>query len=110
MYAISTAKPAIKVRFGKVDCSNAAAAELCHIFFLGRALPDFYHLATYSANGTTEIRQIPLHRNNTVTDQQPAFITKFHTEKEWKDVAPWTGIFNPIDGLLKDYTPIIRVI
>ena len=107
MYAISTARPAIKVHFGKVDCSSAAAAELCRIFFLGRALPVFYHLATYSASNITEIRRIPLHHNNTATDRQPAFLAKFYTEKAWKDVAPWTGIFNPIDGLLKDYTPIL---
>jgi len=107
VYAISSAKPTSRLHFGKVNCSASAAAELCHSFFLTRDLPVFYHIATYFNNGSTEIRRVPFDRNATESDQKPAFLAKFHFEKEWKAIAPWTGIFNPIDGALKNYTPIL---
>jgi hypothetical protein len=70
-------------------------------------LPVFYHIATYLNNGTSEIRPIPSYKNVNETNEHPTFITKFHTEKKWQELAPWTGAFNPIYGSLKDYSSML---
>ena len=111
MASLSAARPASKVNFGKVDCANPATTdELCKSFFLtsGSKLPVFYHVATYYQNASIEIRRVPW--NKTIAaSEQPALLSKFVTEKEWKTIEPWTGVFNPIDGMLKDYTPYLAL-
>ncbi|KAA8901392.1 hypothetical protein FN846DRAFT_121917 [Sphaerosporella brunnea] len=105
VYALSTTRPASKLNFGKIDCSTAPAQELCNAFYLTAPykLPVFYHIATYFNNNTSEIRPVPLYINNT---EHATTLAKFHTEKKWKDVSPWAGKFNPIDGLFKDYSSV----
>lgn len=75
---------------------------MCQAFFLTsqKKLPDFFHIASY-ANGSIGIREIPW-PVELADGEQPAYLVKYHTEGLWKDVAPWTGVFNPIDGALKD--------
>jgi hypothetical protein len=107
VYAASTARPALSLKFGKIDCSTIAAEELCNSFLLSsRKLPVFYHIATYLNNGTTQIREIPW-KTNITDDEKPLYLAKFHSEKKWKAVKPWEGVLNPIDGLLKAVTPYL---
>jgi hypothetical protein len=106
---MSTTRPTPKLNFGKIDCSTVPAEDLCNAFFLTAPfkLPVFYHIVTFFNNGTSEIRRVPSYRNLTEANEQPAYIAKFHTEKKWQEISPWTGVFNPIDGALKDYSPIL---
>lgn len=39
-----------------------------------------------------------------------AYLTKFHGQGLWKDVDPWTGVFNPTNGLLKEATPYVGML
>jgi len=104
---MSTVKLVSKLNFGKVDCAAPESTQLCHTFFLNAPtkLPVIYHIATYLNNGTTEFRRVPMWRSITEANEQPAYLTKFYTEKEWKTIEPWTGLFHPTTGQLKDYGP-----
>lgn len=107
--AMSTVKPVSTISFGRVDCAAPESTELCHTFFLNAPikLPVFYHIATYLNNGTTEFRRVPMWRNITEANEQPEYLVRLYTEKEWKTIEPWTGLFHPITGRLKDYAPQI---
>ena len=103
-FNLLTAKPQPKINFGRIDCSVPVSRELCFTFLLTSnfRLPEIYHVVSYVQNGTTEIRQFPLHALTNVTeaDQVPKRISKFFLDKEWKNVEPWTDILNPITGFL----------
>jgi len=109
IYALSSTKSPAKLNFAKADCASPEAVDLCNSFYLTQPakLPVFYHLVSYP-NSTIELRRIPL--NGTIAaEEQPAYIAHFVTEKKWKDVSPWTNVFNPVDGTLKDASPYLAI-
>ena len=46
---------------------------------------------------------------NVTLEEQPGYYTALVAgeEKKWLEIKPWTGVLNPIDGLLKDVTPYL---
>lgn len=105
MDALTATPAAKKLNIGKVDCGKAEADELCNTFFLAdNYLPVFYHFASWPQNGSVEIRQVPWNQNVTL-EEQPGYYTRFFAAGQWKEVKPWTGVLNPIDGVLKAATP-----
>ncbi|KAI5818109.1 hypothetical protein BZA77DRAFT_386183 [Pyronema omphalodes] len=103
---VTASKASPKTNFGKIDCFLADSKDLCHSFFLTNNIPTFYHVATYYQNASVEIRRVPMYRNITELNEQPAFMAKFLSEKEWKEITPWTGIFHPFTGAAKDLAPL----
>lgn len=92
---------------GKVDCK--ASDKLCDAFFLAdNYLPVFYHVTSYSGAHPVELRQIPWNMNVTLEEQSGYYAGLLAgEEKKWLEIKPWTGVFNPIDGVLKDVAPFL---
>jgi hypothetical protein len=42
-------------------------------------------------------------------EEQPRYFARYLTEKEWKNSEPWTNLFNPVSGLLKDVSPYLAL-
>lgn len=101
--AQNVAGPAPKINLGRIDCASPEATELCQAFLLTSQakLPEIYHITSF-ANGTVEVREVPW-PTELVDGEQAAYLVKFHAEAAWKNVDAWSGIFNPIDGALKDF-------
>ncbi|PUU81920.1 hypothetical protein B9Z19DRAFT_1121458 [Tuber borchii] len=92
------------VNFGKVDCAAEASKDLCRNLYITSTtkIPQFYHLVAYP-DKSVEIRKLP--RNMDIPfdiQDQVDYYTQFHSSKKWKDIEAWTGVFNPINGTLKD--------
>lgn len=104
------AGPAPRINLGKVDCAGPESTELCNSFFLSsqEKLPVFYHIASY-ANGSVELREVPWAAANITEGGEPAYLVKFHEEGLWKGANAWTGVFNPITGVLKEATPYVGI-
>jgi hypothetical protein len=109
VYSLSTTTPASKINFAKADCASPEATTLCHSFYLTQnwKLPLFYHLVSYP-NNTIEARRVPLNRT-LPREEQPRYFARYLTEKEWKNSEPWTNLFNPVSGLLKDVSPYLAL-
>lgn len=104
------AGPSPRINLGKVDCAGPESTELCNSFFLSsqEKLPVFYHIASY-ANGSVELREVPWAAANITEGGEPAYLVKFHEEGLWKGANAWTGVFNPITGVLKEATPYVGI-
>jgi len=109
VYGLSTTAPASAINFGKADCASPEATALCHSFYLTQdwKLPLFYHIVSYP-NNTIEARRVPMKRS-LPREEQPRYFTRYLTEKEWKNTEPWTNLFNPVDGALKDASPYLAL-
>ncbi|KAL0640734.1 hypothetical protein Q9L58_000039 [Maublancomyces gigas] len=104
---LATSKSLPKINLGKINCASPESTKLCDTFFLTSQakLPDFYHVASY-ANGTVDLREVPWAAGNITA----AYLTNFHGQGLWKDVNAWTGVFNPMGGLLKEATPYVGML
>ena len=92
------------VNFGKADCTAEASKDLCRNLYITSPtkIPRFYHLVAYP-DKSVEIRELP--RNMAISfdiQDQVEHYTQFHSSKKWKNIEAWTGVFNPINGTLKD--------
>jgi len=92
------------VNFGKVDCAAEASKDLCRNLYITSPtkIPRFYHLVAYP-DKSVEIRELP--QNMAIPfdiQDQIDHYTQFHFSKKWKNIEAWTGVFNPINGTLKD--------
>jgi len=98
------------VNFGKADCATEASKELCRdLYITSRAsIPRFYHLVAYP-DKSVEIRELPWNMTTIEAKDQVNHYTQFYSSKKWKDVEAWTGVFNPINGTLKDVRPYAGV-
>ncbi|RPB01003.1 hypothetical protein L873DRAFT_1804347 [Choiromyces venosus 120613-1] len=94
------------VNFGKADCATEASKDLCRDFYITSQtkIPQFYHLVSYP-DKSVEIRELPWNMTTIEAEDQVNHYTQFYSNKEWKNVKAWTGIFNPINGTLKDIRP-----
>ena len=92
------------VNFGKVDCAAEASKDLCRKLYITSPtkIPRFYHLVAYS-DKSIEIRELPWNMAISFDIQDEVeHYTQFHSSKKWKNIEAWTGVFNPINGTLKD--------
>ncbi|PWW73796.1 hypothetical protein C7212DRAFT_220995 [Tuber magnatum] len=91
------------VNFGRVDCATEASKDLCRDFYITSQIkiPHFYHLVAYP-DESVEIRELPWNLTTIEVKDQVNHYTQFYISKEWKNVEAWTGVFNPINGTLKD--------
>ncbi|CUS13053.1 unnamed protein product [Tuber aestivum] len=96
----------LDVNFGKVDCATEASKVLCRDFYITSQIkiPQFYHLVAYP-DKSVEIRELPWNMTTIEVKDQVNHYTQFHSSKEWKNVEAWTGVFNPINGTLRDVRP-----
>lgn len=94
------------VNFGKADCATEASKDLCRDLYISSraSIPRFYHLVAYP-DKSVEIRELPWNMTTIEAKDQVNHYTQFYSSKKWKDVEAWTGVFNPINGTLKDVRP-----
>lgn len=106
MYALSKDKTGVK--FGKADCASDVSKDLCRDFYFTSQskIPQFYHLLSYP-DKSIEIRELPWNYTTIEIEDQVNHFTPFFTSNEWETIKPWTGVFNPINGALKDVRPYV---
>jgi len=95
------------VQFAKVDYSSPETTTLTKAFFLSETgLPAIYHVAQFPHNGSILLRPYEGSINKTIPEKKEHLV-EFFTEKHWTEVKPWTGMFNPINGTLKEAGPYV---